>query len=468
MRNLGAGMNAVSSKELEKLIKKQRDFFSTGETRDVGSRKEYLKKLQTAIKENEKEIISALYSDFRKSSFETYTSEIGTVLVELGETLRKIKKWSRVQRAATPVTHMPGKSRVYPEPYGVVLVISPWNYPFNLAMAPVIGALSAGNTVLLKPASASPATSKVMNNIISSVFPEEYVKVLLGEEIKHTLLDYEYDYIFFTGGPEVGRDVMTKAAKYLTPVTLELGGKSPCIVADDADIKTAARRIVWGKFFNCGQTCVAPDYMLVTEKIKNKLFEQMKSELEKVYGANPEKSPDFARVISDRHWVRIEKLLHRGDIVTGGDVEQSARYIAPTIIDNVKPDDPVMQEEIFGPVLPVITVTSMDEAVKFINGRPKPLALYLFTRSNKLKKKFMTETSSGGGCINDTLMHFPNGHLPFGGVGLSGMGQYHGKKSFDTFTHYKGIYHNVNWIDVPLRYAPYTNSGMKIIKMFLK
>ena len=273
---------------------------------------------------------------------------------------------------------------------------------------------------------------------------------------------------FFTGGPEIGRDVMTKAAKFLTPVTLELGGKSPCIVADDADLAIAARRMVWGKFFNCGQTCVAPDYILVTNNVKKKLFEEMKKEIKNRYGDNPESSPDFPRIINDRHWARIERFLHKGDIVIGGQIDPATRYIAPTVIDNVKPDYPVMQEEIFGPVFPVITVSSMDEAIGFIRERPKPLALYIFTKSRKIKKRFMIETSSGGACVNDTLMHFPNGHLPFGGVGLSGMGSYHGKLSFDTFTHYKGVYNNVNWIDLPLRYAPYTRAGLKIIKLFIR
>jgi len=399
---------------------------------------------------------------------ETFVSEIGTVLVELSEAICKVKKWSKPQRACTPLTHLPGKSRVYPEPYGVVLVISPWNYPFNLAMAPVIGALSAGNTVILKPASASPATGKVLDKILSEVFPPEYVKVLAGEEVKKTLLDYEYDYIFFTGGPDIGREVMAKAAKFLTPVTLELGGKSPCVVADDADISIAARRIAWGKFFNCGQTCVAPDYLIVTEKNKQLLFDAMKKEINTFFGDNPKVSPDFSRIINDKHWVRIEKLLRKGKIVTGGEKDSATRFIAPTIIDNIKPSDPVMQEEIFGPVLPVITVTSMDEAIKFINDRPKPLALYLFTKNSRLKKRFLNETSFGGGCINDTLMHFPNGHMPFGGVGLSGMGSYHGKKSFDTFTHYKSVFHNVNWFDFPVRYAPYRDSALKLLKIVMK
>lgn len=457
-----------SAIDLDILIKKQRAFFDSGLTRNTITRKEYLQKLKQSIKDHEQDICDALYSDFRKPVFETYESEIGTILAELSECIRNIKKWSGIKRASTPMSHMPGYSRVYPEPYGIVLVISPWNYPFNLAMAPVIGALTAGNTVILKPASASPATSLIMKKIISEVFPEEYVTVIIGDKIKQTLLDYQYDYIFFTGGPAIGRHVMTKAAKFLTPVTLELGGKSPCIVADDADLVIAARRIVWGKFFNCGQTCVAPDYLIVSNNIKDQLFEEMKKEIKNRYGDNPEKSPDFSRIINYRHWARIERLLHKGDIVIGGEVDPATRYIAPTIINNVKPDYPVMKEEIFGPILPVITVTSVEEALRFVNERPKPLALYIFTRSSKIKKRFMTETSSGGGCVNDTMMQFPNGHLPFGGVGLSGMGSYHGKQSFDTFTHYKGIYNNVNWVDLPIRYAPYTRAGLKIIKMFLR
>lgn len=460
--------NPVKETDLKEIINKQREFFALGRTKDVRVRKEYLKKLKLAVKAHGDDIVEALYSDFRKPVLETFVSEIGTVLVDLSEAISKVKKWSRPRRTCTPLTHLPGKSRIYPEPYGVVLVISPWNYPFNLAMAPVIGALSAGNTVVLKPASASPSTGRVLEKIISEVFPPEYVKVLPGEEVKKTLLDYEYDYIFFTGGPDIGREVMTKAAKFLTPVTLELGGKSPCVVADDADIAIAARRIAWGKFFNCGQTCVAPDYLIVTENIKNPLFEAMKKEIKAFYGENSRISPDFSRIINDRHWSRIEKLMRKGKIITGGEKDSSTRYIAPTIIDNIKPSDPVMQEEIFGPVFPVITVASMDEAIKFINERPKPLALYLFTKSGKLKKRFLSETSFGGGCINDTLMHFPNSHLPFGGVGLSGMGSYHGEKSFDTFTHYKSVYHNVNWFDFPVRYAPYKDTALKLLKMIMK
>ncbi len=463
-------MNKKVSNELEEIIAKQRNFFASGKTKDISTRKEYLKKLKRSIIIHEQEIYNALHTDFRKSVLESFMSEVGAVLAELSESIKHVKKWSRVRRVHTPISHKPGWSRIYPEPYGVVLVISPWNYPFNLAIAPLIGAVAAGNTVIVKPAAVTPATSQVLDKILRSVFPEEYVKVFIddADEMKNYLLDYEYDYIFFTGGPEIARNIMAKAAKFLTPLTLELGGKSPCIVADDADLSIAARRIIWGKFFNFGQTCVAPDYLLVTDRIKNKLLQEMKLVIKEFYGENPKDSPDLPRIISDRHWARIEKFLHKGDIYTGGERDRSTRYIAPTIIDNVKADHPVMHEEIFGPVLPVITVSSMSEAISFINKRPKPLALYVFTKNRSLKKRIIRETSSGGGCVNDTMMHVPNGNLPFGGVGMSGMGSYHGKKSFDTFTHYKSFYHNVNWFDVPFRYAPYTKSALAVVKWIFK
>ena len=361
----------VKKSDLDEIMKKQRAFFATGKTKDVKNRILHLKKLKQAIKANEDNICDALAKVFGKSPFETYISEIGTVLVELGHTISHLKSWAKPKRGKTPISHLPGRSRVYAEPYGTVLVISPWNYPFNLAMAPVIGALSAGNTVFLKPAGATTETSRILYKILTSVFPTEWVAVFQEEEVKNFMLDLQYDYIFFTGGSEVGRMVMEKAAVHLTPLTLELGGKSPCIVMDDADFTIAARRVAWGKFFNCGQTCVAPDYLLISEKAKAPFFEAVKKELKKFYGEDPKSSPDFARVINDRHWARIEKLLHKGRIVVGGETDRKTRYIAPTIIDGISPKDPIMQEEIFGPVLPVITITSLDDAIKFINERPK-------------------------------------------------------------------------------------------------
>jgi len=458
----------VKKSDLEEIMKKQRQFFATGKTKDVKNRLIHLKKLKQVIKDHENDICDALASDFGKSPFETYVSEIGTILVELGHTISHLKCWAKTKRGKTPMSHLPGRSRVYAEPYGTVLVIAPWNYPFNLAMAPVIGAISAGNTVFLKPSSASPMTSKVMYKILSSVFPTEWVAVFQEEEVKNFILDLQYDYIFFTGGADMGKTVMQKAAAHLTPVTLELGGKSPCIVMDDANFTVAARRLAWGKFFNCGQTCVAPDYLLITEKAKKPFFEAITKEIKKFYGDNPKSSPDFARIISDRHWARVERLLHKGKIVIGGDVDPKTRYIAPTVIDGISPKDPIMQEEIFGPILPVITISSIDDAINFINERPKPLALYLFTSKRKNSKRIINETSYGGGCVNDTLKHFANGHIPFGGVGNSGMGSYHGKGSFDTFTHYKSVYYNLTLIDMPVVYAPYSKFAAMIIKSLVR
>ncbi len=458
----------VTRSDLDEIMKKQREFFAAGKTRDVKNRIQHLKKLKQSIKDHEDDIYDALSADFGKPPFETYMSEIGTVLVELGHTISNLKSWAGIKCGKTPLSHLPGRSRIYAEPYGTVLVISPWNYPFNLALAPVIGAISAGNTVFLKPSSASPMTSKVLYKILTGVFPTEWVAVFQEEEVKNFMLDLQYDYIFFTGGADVGKMVMQKAAVHLTPLTLELGGKSPCIVMDDADFTIAARRLAWGKFFNCGQTCVAPDYLLISENAKKPFFEALQKEIKKFFGENPKSSPDFARIISDRHWARVERLLHKGKIVIGGEVDPKTRYIAPTVIDGITPKDPIMQEEIFGPVLPVISISSLDDAINFINARPKPLALYLFTKSGKTKKRVIGETSYGGGCVNDTLKHFANGHIPFGGVGLSGMGSYHGKGSFDTFTHYKSVYHNVNFFDNPLMYAPYTKFAARVIKSVLK
>lgn len=458
----------VTKSDLDAIMIKQRQFFATGATKDVKNRLKHLKKLKQAIKDNEDNICDALASDFGKSPFETYVSEIGTILVELGHTISHLKSWAKPKRGKTPISHLPGRSRVYAEPYGIVLVIAPWNYPFNLSMAPVIGALSAGNTLFLKPSGAAPATSRILYNILTGIFPTEWVAVFQEEEVKKTILDLRYDYIFFTGGAEVGRMVMEKAAVHLTPLTLELGGKSPCIVMDDADFNIAARRVAWGKFFNCGQTCIAPDYLLITEKAKKPFFEAVQKEIKKFYGENPASSPDFARIINDRHWARVEKLLHKGKIVIGGESDRKTRYIAPTIIDGISPKDPIMQEEIFGPVLPVLTITSLDDAINFINERPKPLALYLFTSKRKNSKRVINETSYGGGCINDTIKHFANGHIPFGGVGQSGMGSYHGKGSFDAFTHYKSVYYNVNFFDNPFIYAPYSKLAAKVIRSVVR
>jgi aldehyde dehydrogenase (NAD+) len=455
--------------DLDRIMKEQRKFFAAGKTRDVKIRKRYLVGLKKAIKAHEKDICDALYSDLQKSPFDAYLSEVGTVLVELGHIISHINSWAKPKRTWTPASHIPGRSIIYPEPYGTVLVISPWNYPFNLAMVPVMSAIAAGNTVFLKPSSVSSATSSVLNKVLSSVFPQEWVAVFEGEKVKKTILDLPFDYIFFTGSPDMGRVVMERASAHLTPVTLELGGKSPCIVMDDADFAVAAKRLAWGKYFNCGQTCVAPDYLLITETAKKPFLEAMKEAVTSFYGNDPKASPDYSRMISDRHWVRVEKLLHKGNVVLGGSVDLSTKYIAPTIIDGISPKDPIMQEEIFGPVLPVVTISSLDEAIKFINERPKPLSLYLFTRSGKTRKRVIAETSYGGGCVNDTMLHFANGNIPFGGVGMSGMGSYHGKRNFDTFTHYKSMFRAFTFFDNGiLRYAPHNKIFAMMIKMVLR
>ncbi len=465
---MNKGKEISINPDIRETLESQRAFFATGKTKDITFRKEQLKKLRQAILDHEQEIYDALYADFRKSKFETFETEIGTVLNELKDAIKNVKKWSRVKKARTPLTHLPAKSRIYSDPYGVVLIIAPWNYPFNLLMAPLLGAISAGNCAMVKTAPASANTSAIIKKILTSIYPEDYVAVFEGgRSVNGALLDEEFDYICFTGGAEVGRIVLQAAAKNLTPCTLELGGKSPCIVADDANLKIAARRIVWGKFLNCGQTCVAPDYLLVSNNVKTKLFELMLKEIKKFYGDNPKASEDFPRIITDSHFERISKLLSSGDVLTGGETDAKTRYIAPTILDNVSLDDPVMQEEIFGPVLPTITIDSIDDAISIINARPKPLALYTFTRSKKTKLKILKETSCGGGCVNDTLMHFANGHFPFGGVGMSGMGAYHGEASFTTFSHQKSIVEKSNFFDNPFRYAPYSDLGVKILKMFM-
>lgn len=454
--------------DLAGIMKKHRALFASGKTKDIKTRKEYLKKLRRSIIKHQDDIITALHKDFAKPPCETVASETGVVLLGLNQTIKHLGKWARPRRAGTPLPLLPGRSVIYTEPYGTVLIISPWNYPFNLAMNPLIGAIAAGNTVFLKPSSAAPATASIMNKIVSEVFPREWVTVLEGEAVKKSLFDIQYDYIFFTGGTDTGRMVMQKAAAHLIPVTLELGGKSPCIVLDDADMALAARRVAWGKYFNAGQTCIGPDYLLISKASKRVFSQAFKEETEKFYTDNPAASRDFARIINGSQFARLQKLLKKGTIIMGGQVDAKTRYIAPTLIDGIKPGDPVMQQEIFGPILPVLTVNSVDEAVAFVNSRPRPLALYVFTKSKKNAERVIKEISFGGGCVNDALLHFANDNLPFGGVGLSGMGTYHGRWSFDTFTHYKSIYKNGFLIDNFLRYPPYSEFKLKLFKFLFK
>ncbi|WP_414543528.1 aldehyde dehydrogenase family protein [Nostoc sp. CCY0012] len=450
---------------LTAIIDKQRDFFQTGQTKNVDFRLTQLKTLKQAILENKPAIVQALQADLSKPEFETYISEI-SVTKEIDAAIKNLKNWSKPQKAAVSWDFFSYSARVHPEPLGVVLIIGPWNYPFQLIISPLIGAIAAGNCTIIKPSEIAPHTSSLLAEIIGKYFDPAYIAVVEGgAEISQQLLAEKFDHIFFTGGTAVGKIVMAAAAKHLTPVTLELGGKSPCIVDTEINLEYTARRITWGKFLNAGQTCIAPDYLLVNQKIKPDLIKSIKKCLTEFYGNNPANSPDYSRIISQNHFERLNKLLKDGEIITGGETDQSTRYIAPTVIDHVSLTDPIMQEEIFGPILPVIEYTDITEAIALINSRPKPLALYLFTQNKNLQKQVLQETSSGGVCINDTIMQVGVSSLPFGGVGESGIGSYHGKASFDTFSHRKSVLKNSFWLDLKWRYAPYKDKLSTIKRM---
>ncbi|MGN0400359.1 MAG: aldehyde dehydrogenase [Blautia sp.] len=453
---------------MEKLIEKQRKFFDIGITKSFRFRYEALERLEKAICKREEEIKKALYQDLHKSSFEGYMTEIGMTLSELRYVKKHLKGWMRDRRVLSPVSQFPSESIVIEEPYGVVLVMAPWNYPFLLCMEPLIGALAAGNCCVLKPSACSVVVSAVIRRLIQEVFPLEYVAVVEGgREVNQELLEQRFDYIFFTGGKTVGKLVMEKAAWNLTPVTLELGGKSPCIVDETADLKLAARRIVFGKYLNSGQTCVAPDYLLVQETVKEKLMEYMKNQILKMYGKNPFENPDYPAMINEKHYERVMNLIKGELVVTGGYGCRETLQIAPTILDRVTWNAPVMQEEIFGPVLPVLTFRDIQEAETFVKKGEKPLALYLFTGKKETEKRILRNLSFGGGCVNDTIIHLATSRMGFGGVGASGMGSYHGKDSFDTFSHRKSIVRKSNALDLPVRYPPYKKRKEKLLRLFM-
>ncbi|GBE91720.1 aldehyde dehydrogenase family protein [Nostoc cycadae] len=441
--------------KITELIHKQREFFQTGKTKDIGFRLEKLRTLKQAIVENETAIAQALQADFHKPDFESYATEI-SVTKEIDYAIKHLHLWAKPQKAEVPIEFFSYSAKIYAEPLGVVLIIGPWNYPFNLIIAPLVGAIAAGNCSILKPSEIAPATSSLLAQMMAKYFEPEFITVVEGGvEASQKLLAEKFDHIFFTGGTAVGKIVMEAAAKHLTPVTLELGGKSPCIVDADINLEHTIRRITWGKFINAGQTCVAPDYLLVDKKIKPDLINGLKKSITEFYGDNPQNSSDYARIISQKHCERLIKLLDKGEIVVGGESQLEERYIAPTIIDQVSLTDPVMQEEIFGPILPVIEYTDIKEAIALINSKPKPLALYLFSQNKNLQQRVLQETSSGGVCLNDTVLHVGVSSLPFGGVGDSGIGNYHGKAGFDTFSHHKSVLRNSFWLDLKWRYAPY-------------
>ena len=454
---------------IEEIVKKQRIYFAEGRTLEIGQRMEALNRLEQGILNCEQELYAALKKDLGKSRAESYMCEVGLTLSELRFVKKHVRKWNREKRVPTPLAQFHARSFTVQEPYGVVLVMSPWNYPVLLTLEPLIGALAAGNCCVLKPSAYSPATSAVMKKMIADVFPEEYVTVIEGgREENQNLLSQKFDYIFFTGGVQVGKMVMEKAAANLTPVTLELGGKSPCIIDKSANLKLTAKRLAFGKYLNCGQTCVAPDYVLVHEAVKEEFLKLLKSEIRAMYGEDPLKNPDYGKMINRKHFDRVLGLMDPGKLILGGASDGAALRIAPAVMDQVTEDDAVMQEEIFGPLLPVLTVGSMEEAIAFVNRRPKPLALYLFTENRETEKNVLEYTSFGGGCINDTIIHLATSQMGFGGVGNSGMGSYHGKKSFETFSHEKSIVKKYTWMDLPMRYQPYTGWKEKLVRMFVK
>lgn len=440
------------------VLESQRKYFRSGETKDVTFRIKQLVRMYQWINMNEEIIMYALKKDLNKSPFEAYATEIGIIKEELRYTIKNLKKWSKTKCVKTPITQFPAKSFIYQEPYGIVLIMSPWNYPFQLTIAPLIGAISGGNCAVLKPSAYSANTSAVICRMIKEVFSPSYVDVIQGGRVENeALLNQKFDYIFFTGSGDVGKIVLEKAAKNLTPVSLELGGKSPCIVDETADIKLAAKRIIWGKLLNAGQTCVCPDYILVHRDVKEKLIKQMERMICKMYGKDPINSPDYPKMINEKHFLRVKGLLEGESIVTGGNVNESTLQIAPTILDNITWNSPIMQEEIFGPILPILVFDALSDVVQWVNTKPKPLALYFFTKNKERENYVLSNISYGGGCINDTIVHLGTSHLPFGGIGASGMGAYHGKASFDTFSHGKSIMKKSLLIDIPLRYAPFKN-----------
>ncbi len=452
---------------IKNIVEHQKMFFMTGATRPVNFRTNALLKLKKSIKRNEKLIESALKSDLNKTPFETYMTEIGIVMEEINFHLKRINSWMKNRKVRTPLAQFHSKSFISPEPYGVVLIMSPWNYPLQLCLEPLIGTISAGNCAVIKPSAYAPETSSVINKIISETFPPEYITVVEGgREQNKSLLKEKFDYIFFTGSVSVGKIVMKAAAENLTPITLELGGKSPAIVAEDSNIKIAARRIAFGKDLNSGQTCVAPDYLLVHKNIERQFLEEYKKAIYEFFPDN-----DYSNmpvIINNKHFKRLTGLMNGETVYMGGARDEKKLFIEPAVVTDVKPDSPIMQEEIFGPILPVITYSNIHECIGFISSRPKPLALYLFTESKETEKTILNSCSFGGGCINDTVIHTASTYLGFGGVGNSGIGSYHGKLSFDTFTHYRSIVKKYSWLDIPIRYHPYKEKNYKLIRSLMK
>lgn len=455
--------------DILKIIDKQREFFLSGYTLDVKNRIKALKSLYSAISEHKGELRDALKKDLGKSYIESDMCEILLTLSEISYQLKHIKKFSKIKRVKTPLANYASTSLIVPSPYGNTLIMSPWNYPVLLTLEPLADALASGNTALIKPSAYAPNVSKALLNTIKSAFNEEYVSVVEGgREENSFLLREKFDYIFFTGSKTVGREVMRYASEHLTPVTLELGGKSPTLIEKDANIELAAKRIVFGKYLNVGQTCVAPDYILIDKSIKKRFIEAVKREILRQFGNNPLSNEDYGKMISEKHFRRVLSLIDSNKVVYGGKSDEKSLKIEPTVMDNVAYSDKVMSEEIFGPIMPIIEYENVEDALKYIISEPHPLAFYIFTSDKKGAIKIIKRLGFGGGCINDTIVHLATSEMAFGGFGQSGMGSYHGKAGFDTFTHYKSILDKKNYIDLPIRYQPYSNIKLKLIEKFLK
>ncbi len=442
---------------MKQLLSQHRTFFETQKTKEISFRKDFLKKLLAEIELQEDAICDALYADFKKPKFETLAAETQFVMAELKSAIQKLNTWTRPKRISGTLLNWPSSDYIYKEPYGTVLIIAPWNYPFQLAIAPLIGAIAAGNTAVIKPSEITPNTSKIVADIIKKVFPEDYVTVVEGGvETSQDLLAQKWDYIFFTGSTRVGQIVYESAAKHLTPVTLELGGKNPTIVDSTATIDVAAKRIVWGKFLNAGQTCIATDYILVHKSVKNELIEALKSAITQFYGKNVEASTDYARTVSKNHYEGLVEMLAGETILFGGEKNDNDNYLAPTLVDEPQRNSKLMKGEIFGPILPIIGYETEEDIHSYIINYGKPLATYVFSNNKSFQNQILKKYSFGGGAINDTIIHITNKRLPFGGVGHSGIGAYHGKTSFELFSHSKAIVKKGTWLDIPLRYPPYT------------
>ncbi|MDJ0845274.1 aldehyde dehydrogenase [Crocosphaera sp.] len=457
----------LKTENIQTIVKNKHQYFLLKETQNIEFRQQKLRQLKQIIIEQENEIVEALHKDLGKCHFESYLSELRIIKKEIENSINNLKKWTKPRYVSTPIEQFPGTAFIQVQPKGVVLIISPWNYPFSLAILPLIGAIAAGNCAIIKPSELSPNTSKILEEIINNNFEESYIKVIQGgKDTSQQLLKESWDHIFFTGSPSIGKIVMEAAAKQLIPVTLELGGKSPCIVDNNINVKETAKRIVWGKFLNAGQSCIAPDYLLINRQIKSQLLEAIVQSIKEFYGEDPAQSPDYGRIINQYHFNRLCALLSPGKILIGGKVIPEENYISPTVIHKIEPDFPIMEDEIFGPILPILEYDKLEEAIAFINKRPKPLAIYLFSNNQKQQKMILENTSSGGVGINDTVMQYGVLTLPFGGIGKSGMGSYHGKASFDTFSHYKSVLKRSFWLETNLRFPPYKGK-LKWIKRLL-